>query len=722
MRNTTRPMTTAVVVVAGMAVGTQALGQAMPAPSTPPTLAGTAWRLVRFEGGDGAVRAPADPARYTLAFAGADTGGPVLVRLDCNRGRGSWRSPAPGRLGLGPLALTRAMCPPGADGVRLGAQLARHWAAVRSYLVRDGGLVLSLAVDGGTYEWAPDSSARVPGHPVAPPASPPARPAPPAPSPTGEAAPFALVVRTAEGAVRGAAAGDVLTFKGIPYAAPPVGELRWRPPQPAAAWTALRDARRFGRDCMQLPLPGDAASSGAPRAEDCLALNVWRPAAARAGERLPVLVWIHGGGFLNGAASVPMFDGAQFARAGLVVVSMNYRLGRLGFFAHPALTAEARARGEPTANYGLLDQLAALRWVRRNASAFGGDSAQVTVMGESAGGISIVHLLTWPAARGLFHRAVVLSGGGRAYGVETRKLRAASAGPDGRPLPSAEASGVAFAESRRVRDTTAAGLRRLRSIAAVRVNGLMSMLDLALKPPSYTGGIVDDGGEPQETVDGLPGPHFARGNVAVVPLLIGTTGDDLAADARVGKDDPLAFFGADSAVARALYGPAAPEGRPTATWLARAVGADVTMQEPARFVARRLSALGAPVWRYRFDYVPVAQRPRVTSTPHAGELAFLFDQLSARYGRKVTAQDRAVARAFHGYVASFARTGDPNGAGRPSWPRVTGTAADSLLLVGGDGRVGAARDPWTARLDLVERVVERSATSDTGSTTSNARP
>lgn len=533
----------------------------------------------------------------------------------------------------------------------------------------------------------------------------------PAPFPVD--APFPTTVRTAEGPVRGARTapdGDVVAFRGIPYAAPPVGALRWRPPQPVRAWTDARDATRHGHDCMQLPLPGDAASSGAPRGEDCLVLNVWRPAAARAGERLPVLVWIHGGGFLNGAASVPMFDGSRFARTGLVVVSMNYRLGRLGFFAHPALTAEARARGEPTANYGLLDQLAALRWVQRNASAFGGDSAQVTVMGESAGGISIVHLLTWPAARGLFHRAVVLSGGGRAYGVETRRLREATTGPDGRALPSAEASGVAFAESRRVRDTTAAGLRRLRGIAAVRVNGLMSMLDLALKPKSYTGGIVDDGGEPHAVVDGPPGPHFARGAVAAVPLVIGTTGDDLAADPRVDADDPLAFFGPDSAAARALYARAVPGGGATTTkQLARAVGADVTMQEPARFVARRLAALGAPVWRYRFDYVPVALRPDMSSTPHAGELAFLFDQLDARYGRRVAAPDRAVARTFHGYVANFARTGDPNGAGLPPWPRVAGLAADTLLRIDGDGRVGAGADPWAARLDLVARAIERGA-------------
>lgn len=674
----------AVAVLHVRAAAAQGTAPPAPAPVRPPPLGGTTWRLVRFAGGDGAVQVPADPARYTLAFAGADTGGPMRVRLDCNRGRGRWASDAPGRLRVGPLAVTRALCPPGS----MGAQLARHLAFVRSYLVRDGRLFLALEADGGVYEWASDGAAseRAAAGTAAP-----------------SAAAFPTTVRTADGLLRGASVGpggDVVSVKGVPYAAPPVGPLRWRAPRPVRPWAGVRDARRYGRDCMQLPLPGDAASSGAPRAEDCLVLNVWRPAATRPGERLPVLVWLHGGGFLNGAASVPMFDGSQFARQGLVVVSPNYRLGRLGFFAHPALTAEARAAGEPTANFGLLDQEAALGWVQRHAAAFGGDSARVTVMGESAGGISIVQLLTRPAARGLFHRAVILSGGGRAYGVETRKLRAATTAPDGRPLASAEASGVAFARGRRVRDTTAAGLARLRRIAAVRVNGLMSMADLALRPASYAGGVVDDGGEPHAVVDGPPGPHFDRGAVAAVPLLIGTTGADLAGDLRVDTADPLAAFGADSAAARRLYERPAPGGRLTPKQLAQAVGADLSMQEPARFVARRVAALGAPVWRYRFDYVPAALRPKMAGTPHAGELAFLFDNLAARYGNRVAAPDRGVARTFHTYVANFARAGDPNGGGLPAWP----AEADTVLGIDGDGRVRVGADPWGARLDLVERV------------------
>jgi len=208
-------------------------------------------------------------------------------------------------------------------------------------------------------------------------------------------------VKVNAGVLQGVVSGDVHAFKGIPYAAPPVGNLRWRSPQPVTPWKGTRQAVKYGNDCVQLPIPGDAGAGGSIRGEDCLYLNVWTPASLKPGEKLPVLVWIHGGGFLNGAASVPFFDGSQFARQGVILVGINYRLGHMGFFAHPALSAE----GGALANYALMDQLAALKWVQQNIGAFGGDRNQVTIAGESAGGISVVHLLTWPAAKGLFHRA-----------------------------------------------------------------------------------------------------------------------------------------------------------------------------------------------------------------------------------------------------------------------------------------------------------------------------
>ena len=284
------------------------------------------------------------------------------------------------------------------------------------------------------------------------------------------------------GVLEGSLAGGVISFKGIPYAAPPIEDLRWRAPQPLTPWSGVRRATGYGNDCVQMPLPGDAGASGSTRGEDCLVLNIWRPASLAPGERLPVMVWIHGGGFLNGAASIPFFDGSAFARDGVVLVGINYRLGRMGFFAHPALTA---ARDRPLANYGLMDQLAALRWVQRNVAAFGGDPGQVTIAGESAGGISVMHLLVWPEARGLFHRAAVLSGGGRSYIGRVRNLSTASGS-----LPSAEESGVAFARSVGITDTGTVGLMALRGLSAEKVNGEMSMAALAPPTPTYTGGPV----------------------------------------------------------------------------------------------------------------------------------------------------------------------------------------------------------------------------------------
>ena len=174
----------------------------------------------------------------------------------------------------------------------------------------------------------------------------------------------------------------MLSFKGIPFAAPPVGDLRWKPPQPVTPWTGVRPATAYGSDCMQLPFPGDAAPLGTPPAEDCLVVNVWRPADAST--KLPVMVWIYGGGFVNGGSSPAVYDGSQFAKRGVVLVSFNYRVGRFGFFAHPALTKESP--NGPLGNYAFLDQIAALKWVQKNIAAFGGDAGNVTIFGESAGG------------------------------------------------------------------------------------------------------------------------------------------------------------------------------------------------------------------------------------------------------------------------------------------------------------------------------------------------
>lgn len=488
------------------------------------------------------------------------------------------------------------------------------------------------------------------------------------------------VVKIDSGTIEGAVSGDVLSFKGIPYATPPVGALRWRAPQPVTPWREVRPAIAYGHDRMQKPIPGDAAASGGQFGEDCLFVNVWRP-ATKPDARLPVFVWIHGGGFLNGGSSAPMFDGSALARQGLVVVAINYRLGRLGFFMHPALTAS----GETAGNYGFLDQLAALQWVRRNIAAFGGDSQQVTIAGESAGGVSVMHHLAWPAAHGLFQRAVVMSGGGRIYVI-------------GAPtVARAEEAGLAFAKSMGITGTSADALATLRALPVEKVNGDLSMEALITKPATYAGGPTPDG--QIVASPGMPGEALRQRTAAKAPVLIGTTSDDLPV-VFPPRDNPLSFFGADAAAARAVYFANADP----ATAL-KNIAVDITMHEPARFAAKEVTAAGQPAWLYRFDYVAESLRPKVSGACHSCELPYLFGTLNVRYGTAATVHDRAMSDILLAYFAAFARTGDPNRSGLPTWPRYDATKSE-LMMFRPDAAAVMQVDPWKSRLDLIQRAIE----------------
>lgn len=501
-------------------------------------------------------------------------------------------------------------------------------------------------------------------------------------------------VKIDAGTIEGTRAGDVLFFKGIPYAAPPVGNLRWRSPQPVKSWKGVRQTTQYGNDCIQKPLPGDAAASGGKMSEDCLVLNVWRPASNPSGKKLPVLVWIHGGGFLNGSAAAPIFDGSAFARQGLVVVSFNYRLGRLGFFAHPSLTA---AKEGPVGNYGLLDQVAAMRWVQRNIAAFGGDPNRVTIMGESAGGISVMHHLTSREAKGLFRRAVVLSGGGRTFLVGLRKLSAGT--PN---LPSAEESGIEFAKSVGIEETGAGTLKALRALPAEKVNGDLSMEALLKKPPTYAGGPIFDG----SIIVATPGEILQRAQAAKVPLLIGTTSADLPATFPP-LNNPFSYFGANAQQAITLYNPT---GKLPPEAIIATIAVDITMHEQARFAAKRVTVTRNPAWLYRFGYVAESLRPEKMGAEHATELPYLFNTLDARYGKAVTAKDRGMARMFHTYFANFAKSGSPNGRGLPNWAKYDPSKPD-LMMFALNGNAVMAADPWKQRLDLVEQVADAGATS-----------
>jgi para-nitrobenzyl esterase len=449
------------------------------------------------------------------------------------------------------------------------------------------------------------------------------------------------------GLVQGVAAGDgVVAFKGVPYAAPPVGPLRWRPPQPAPRWSGVRAASAFGPICPQGASFGRPA--GATESEDCLTLNVWAPEHAQVrGGGAPVMVWLHGGGDDQGTASQPQFDGAGFARDGIVFVSVEYRLGALGWFAHPALTREAGAA--PLANYGLMDEIAALAWVKRNIRGFGGDPGRVTVAGESAGGEAVLFLMTTPAARGLFSQAIVESGTGWT-GYPT--------------LAKAEAEGAALA--------TRPGAPANADAAALRALPVSALL----AANTEGAGPTIDG----RLVQGSPAAAILAGGAAKVPLLIGTNSGE-ASQLRGGDpaDVLKGYTPAEVAALRAAYGAETP----TDALLGAAVFRDGFMAAPARWIAARHAA---PAYLYQFAYVPEIRRLRVADASHGTEMLFVFQALDrAPVPLRVTSDaDKAEMAKVHGCWVAFVKTGVPACPGGPAWPAYT-AAGDQLLRFGQDG-------------------------------------
>ncbi len=464
----------------------------------------------------------------------------------------------------------------------------------------------------------------------------------------GEDADSPLVIDTEQGKVKGINEEGIRAWRGIPYAEAPVGDLRWQPPQEHEDWDGVRSAAQYGSTCLQTTFPAPGQTGAQPQAgsaEDCLFLNVNAPKKA---DGLPVMVWLHGGGFVGGTGGPSLANSPEMVKRGVVLVTLNYRLGRFGFFAHPSLEGDV-------ANYGLLDQVAALEWVQDNIEGFGGDPDDVTLFGQSAGGMAVNALMVSPAAEGLFDKAISQSGLGREHSISLDEARA-----DGEQLlPGLDADG-------------------LRDIDATRLLG---------PPQDILAGdlpIVDEV-MPMRIADA-----FAAGEEADVPYMTGTTNAEFPDSVFVSLARPpdaarALLVGTERATFLSLYG--------GELGLQQHVLSDVLFTEPSRYFAG-LHAEKAPTYRYRFSIASPAEQATLGGAPHTAEAKYVFDH----------GVDGALADPICDYWVSFAKTGDPNHEGAPEWPTAEG---DALIEFTAQGPVAEPSDPWGSRLDAVRAATER---------------
>jgi para-nitrobenzyl esterase len=495
-------------------------------------------------------------------------------------------------------------------------------------------------------------------------------------------------VRTTHGTLAGVALpGDIIAFKGIRYAQAPVGGLRWKPPVAPADWSGVQSVADFGPACIQPHSVGGSIYSDFPARtdEDCLFLNIWKPAHA---SKAPVMVWIHGGSLRSGNLASGLYDGSQLARKGVIVVTVNYRLGVLGFLAHPELTAESTHAS--SGNYGLLDQMEALHWVQDNIARFGGDSANVTVFGESAGGLSIIELMASPLARGLFQRVIIQSG----YLVSNMELQRPSFG-----LPSAQAVGETIAKK-----LGAASIADLRAIDATQLGQ----------------DALAAGFDPQATIDGWVLPRqivdvFDRGEQARVPMIVGFNGGEVRS-LRFIFIPPLPKSAADyEAAVRHIYGDLADR------YLQLYPGTDIEESAltaardefygwSAERLARKQTQLGVPAYLYFFEHSYPAQVPLHMEAFHGSELPFEFGLIGSSAGLPPywpkpsdDAREHAVSEAIMSYFTSFARTGKPVAHGEVAWQPFV---ANHAFLDIRDKPL-ASSNPVPGAYDLQEEVISR---------------
>lgn len=452
------------------------------------------------------------------------------------------------------------------------------------------------------------------------------------------------IVKLPAGELQGVRSGAVDAYLGIPFAAPPVGANRWRAPQPAQSWTGVRRADQFAASCTQAITPKGLGPwtheyvIAAPVSEDCLYLNVWTPVGAK---KNPVLVWIHGGAFTSGSGSVPIYNGTSLAGQGLVVVTINYRLGVLGFLAHPELTREAN--DAPPANFGLQDMIAALKWIRANISAFGGDPSAVTIAGQSAGSIAVHDLLVSPLAKGLFRGAIPQSG---LPGIMPPVT-----------LAGAEKTGLEFAKSK--------GASSIAELRAMPVEAIT-----AQGGAQRFGPIVDG-----VLLPAAPEVLLREGKIAPVPIMFGQTADEASAMGRTwGISNQEAFdklmsssFGDKASVFAAFY--------PSST------DADRVASSKALLRDRGLGSLylwaqahgkngSQPVYAYLFEHIEPGPESARYGAFHSSEIPYVFGTLDASPERQFTNLDRTLSKEISRYWVNFVRTGNPNSAGLPAWPQL----------------------------------------------------
>jgi para-nitrobenzyl esterase len=463
-------------------------------------------------------------------------------------------------------------------------------------------------------------------------------------------------VTIAQGALAGAPEGSTSVFKDIPFAAPPIGDLRWRAPQPAASWSGIRDATKFGPICPQAP-GGMKGMETHPESEDCLTLNIWSPNTTP-GAKLPVMVWIYGGGFREGGSASSIYNGMELAQHGVVVVTLNYRLGWFGFLNLPVLASEHP--GEPHGNYGLLDQIAALHWVQNNIAAFGGDPANVTIFGESAGGMSVNDMMVSPLATGLFAKAISESGLGLIHTATEAE---------------AQDSSAKFA-AHAVGGDGVAQLKKLRALSTAAIVANEPLNDASNLGPMVDGTVLTD----------QVATSFAQGKIAKASYMAGSNSDEatLMKMLNMTNQSLLAPLGDKLAAVRAIY---EANGKLDDDTFARQFFSDAVFASGAQGFAHYAAKAGNPAYVYHFRYLADALRKRDKGVGHGGEVVYVFGMhgfvqtpMGAALSKFITDKDRTVVTLMQNYWTNFAKTGDPNGVGLPQWPMTSHEKPVTLVV------------------------------------------